>query len=100
MVLAAHSSSVVVSCFHRAGEASHLILAVVGRAVTLRAAGVEAADGGAQAGRARWLSNLHPRRECILQEDAAGWVLVVHGVALVGCSANPGVGAAADASSG
>lgn len=66
----AHASSVVVSCFDWAGEASHLILAVVGRAVALGAAGVESADGGAQAGGARWLSNLHPRREGVLQEDA------------------------------
>jgi hypothetical protein len=70
VVLAAHAGSVVVSCFDRAGEASHLILAVVGRAVALGAAGVEPTNGGTQAGGARRLPDLHPWREGVLQEDA------------------------------
>ena len=97
MVLATHACSVVVS-FHRAGETSHLILAVVRRAVPLSAASIESTNGRTQAGRARWLSNLHPWREGILQENATGWVLVVQTVALVRCSADSRVRAAADAS--
>jgi len=44
MVLTAHASSVVVSCFDWAGEASHLVLAVVRRAVTLRAARIQSSN--------------------------------------------------------
>ena len=60
MVLATHASSVVVSCFYGTGETSHLVLAVVRRAVTLWAAGIQPSNRGAQTGGARWLANLHP----------------------------------------
>lgn len=48
IVLAAHAGTIVVSCLHRPREATHLVLAWMLLAVGLRAAGVEAADRGAE----------------------------------------------------